>query len=184
MDRTLKVYSKTGHLFAEFTFNYEDRQQASVHYVEYHPLSNDDEEYQSTSVIPGMEMDTHLPFIQFDSIEKIKAYDKEVVKKEMGRYMKDAPDTYKYVYDPDPILQRYVVDSHRGSIGMINVLYSFIENTKEVKFLSATHPRFDVDISADSLETNISCIMRIPVYLDRDEMPMGAFDIKKLPVWY
>jgi hypothetical protein len=184
MDRTLKVYSKTGHLFAELTFNYEDRQQASVHYIEYHPLYNEDEEDDNKSVFAGMEMDTYLPFIQFDSIEKIKAYDKEVVKKELGRQMKDAANTYKYEYNPDAILQRYVVDSHRGNIGMVNVLYSFIENTKEVKFLSATHPRFDVDISADSLETNISCIMRTPVYMDRDEMPMGAFDIKKLPVWY
>jgi hypothetical protein len=98
--------------------------------------------------------------------------------------MKDPASSYKYVYDPTPVLLRYVVENHLGCIGMINALFSFIENTKEVKFLSATNPRFDVDISSNSLETNLSCILRIPVYTDRDEREISPYDLKKLPPWY
>ncbi len=184
MDRTLKVYSKTDHLFAEFTFNYDQRQQATAHYIQYRRLYNDDEEDEGKSVYPGMEMDLYLQYRQFDSIDQIKAHDVELVKKELGRDMTDDPRTYKYVYDPQPVLLRYVVENHRGCVGMVNILFSFIENTKEVKFLSATNPRYDYDLSSNSLETNLSCILRIPVYLDRDVTEISPYDLKKLPPWY
>jgi len=184
MDRTLKVYSKTDHLFAEFIFSYEHRQQATVRYTEYRRLYNDDEEDENKSVFPLHEMDSPLDFIQFDSIERIKAYDIETVKKLMGHYMKDPAGSYKYTYDLTPVLLRYVAENHLGSIGIINVVFSFIENTKEVKFLSATNPRFDMEISSDSLETNISCILRIPVYTDKDVRELSSYDLKKLPPWY
>jgi hypothetical protein len=85
MDRTLKVYTKTDHLFAEFTFNYDQRQQATVHYIQYRRLYNDDEEDEGKSVYPLMETDRYLHYIQFDSIDKIKAFDVDVVKEELGR---------------------------------------------------------------------------------------------------
>ncbi|MDF2434233.1 MAG: hypothetical protein JWP44_3864 [Mucilaginibacter sp.] len=183
MDRTLKVYAKTDHLFAEFTFNYDHLRQATAHYIQYRRLYNDDEEDENKSVYPLMEMDVHLQFRQFDSIDEIKAYDIEIVKKELGRDMTDARG-YTYVYDPQPVLLRYVAENHRGCIGMVNVLFSFIDNTKEVKFLSATNPRFDFDISSNSLETNISCITRIPVYTARDVGEINSYDLKRLEPWY
>lgn len=185
MDRTLKVYAKTGHLFAEFTFNYEHPQQATCHYVEYRRLYRDDEEDESKSVYPGMEMDLHLQFRQFKSIEEIKTHDMELVKKELGREMKDQPNTYNYVYEATPILLRYVVANHIGCIGMVNILFNFIDNTKEVKFLSATNPRFDFDMSSNSLETNIACISKIPVYQERGDIgEISPYDLKRLPPWY
>ena len=98
MDRTLKIYTKTDHLFAEFVFIYDHPRQAKVHYTQYRRLYNDDEEDEGKSVYPGMDMETHLDFRQFDSIEQIKAYDIEVAKKELGRDMTD-PGGYNYIYD-------------------------------------------------------------------------------------
>lgn len=183
MDRTLKVYAKTGHLFAEFTFHYDHPRQATAHYIQYRRLYNDDEEDESKSVYPGMEMDLHLTFRQFDSIDQIRAHDMEVVRKELGGDMTD-PRGYTYVYDPVPVLLRYVAANHIGCIGMINVLFSFIDNTKEVKFLSAAHPRFDFELSSNSLETNISCISRIPWYTDRDVREISTHDLTRLDPWY
>jgi hypothetical protein len=100
MDRTLKVYSKTDHLFAEFTFNYDHPNQATAHYIQYRRLYNDDEEDENKSVYPAGEMDVYLQYRQFDSIDQIKAYDTEIVKKELGRDMTDPAGSYKYVYDP------------------------------------------------------------------------------------
>jgi len=184
MDRTLKVYTKTDHLFAEFIFNYDHPNQASGRYIQYNRLYNDDEEDESKSVYPGMEMDLYLNYRKFDSIDQIKAHDRDLVKKELGRDMKDPADSYRYVYPTEPVLLRYVAANHVGVIGMINIVFSFIDNTKEVKFLSATNPRFDHDISADSLETNISIITRIPVYTDRDIREISSHDVKRLPPWY
>lgn len=185
MDRTLKVYAKTGHLFAEFTFNYGYGKQATAHYIQYRRLYNDDEEDENKSVYPGMEMDLYLQYHPFDSIDKIKEHDRQLVEKELGRDMTADPKTYNYVYESQPILLRYISETHRGCVGIINVLYSFIDNTKEVKFLSASNPRYDVEISANSLETNISCIERIPVYQDRAEpRNIDTHDLKRLEPWY
>jgi hypothetical protein len=185
MDRTLKVYTKTDHLFAEFTFNYDHARQATAHYTQYRRLYNDDEEDENKSVYAAGDREVYIQFRQFGSIDEIKANDEELVKKELGRDMPDPSGTYKYVYDPQPVLLRYVAANHRGCIGMINVLFSFIDNTKEVKFLSAANPRFDVDISSNSLETNISCILRIPVYHDRGEPgEISSRDLKRLEPWY
>lgn len=183
MDRTLKVFAKTGHLFAEFVFYYDHRSQATAHYTQYRRLYRDDEEDESKSVYPGMDMDLHLSFQQFASIDQIKAHDEALVKKELGRDMTD-PRGYTYVYNEEPILQRYIVANHIDLIGVINITYSFINNTKEVKFLSATNPRYDMDLSSNSLETNLDCILRIPVYMDRDVREISPYDLRRLPVWY
>lgn len=180
MDRTLKVYAPTGHLFAEFSFYYDQPRQATAKYIQYRRLYNDDEEDESKSVYPRWETDLYLSFVQFDSIEKIKAHDRDLVKKESGRDM-TAPGQYTYVYDADPVLQRYVAANHTGCIGMINIAYSFINNTKEVRFLSAEHPRFDWDLSSHSLETNLSCILRIPLH---NERIISVHDLNRLPPWY
>ncbi len=184
MDRTLKVYTKTDHLFAEFIFSYDQRSQATAHYIKYRRLYNDDEEDENKSVYPQHEMDVYLSYREFDSIDQIKAHDVEVVKKELGRDMTDPANTYRYFYDQQPVLLRYIVANHIGCIGMVNILFSFIDNTKEVKFLSGTNPRYDIDISSNSLETNLSCILRIPVYTDRDTREISPYDLKRLAPWY
>ncbi|MBC7862970.1 MAG: hypothetical protein IAF38_08335 [Bacteroidia bacterium] len=184
MDRTLKVYTKTQHLFAEFTFNYDHARQATAHYIQYRRLYRDDEEDESKSVYPMDERDLYLNFKQFASIDEIKKHDVELVKKELGRDMTDPLATYKFVYEEQPILLRYIVANHVGCMGMVNVLYSFINNTKEMKFLSAFNPRFDYEISTNSLETNLSCILRTPLYVDRDVREISSYDLKRLDPWY
>ncbi|MCW3101739.1 MAG: hypothetical protein JWO09_179 [Bacteroidetes bacterium] len=182
MDRTLKVYSSTQHLFAEFVFSYDQARQASAHYIQYRRLYDDNEEDDNKSVYPSMDMDVYLSFRQFNSIDEIKAHDIDVVKKQLGRDMKGE---YTYVYEPAPIQQRYVAEHRNGLVGLVNIMYSFIDNTKEVKFLSGTNPRFDFEISSNSLETNLSCILRIPVYREREEPgEISIHDLKKLPPWY
>ena len=57
MDRTLKVYSKTKHLFAEFVFNYDRAQQATAHSIQYRPLNEEDDDEESKSVYPLAERD-------------------------------------------------------------------------------------------------------------------------------
>ena len=185
MDRTLKVYAKTGHLFAEFIFSYDHPKDASVHYIEYNRLYRDDEEDENKSVYPGMESDRRLDFRKFKSIDEIKAHDKEVVKREMGHYMKDPIGSYRFEYDPAPVLLRYIVANWRDTFGMVNVMFSFLDNTTEVKFLSAINPRYDFDISSNSLETNVECIVRIPLFMDREEpREINSHDLKRLEPWY
>jgi hypothetical protein len=183
MDRTLKVYAKTDHLFAEITFNYDKERQAGAHYILYRRFS-DDEEDENKSVYPMDERDLYISFRQFDSIEQIKAHDKDLVQKEFGRDMPDPASSYKYVYQSEPIYLRYVISNPRLLIGLVNIIYRFIDNTKEVKFLSGIAPRFDYDLTSNSLETNLSCILKIPVYTDKDTMEMRFYDMKKLPPWY
>jgi hypothetical protein len=86
MDRTLKVYTKNGHLFAEITFNYDRERQAGAHYILYRRLYNDDEEDENKAVYPLDERDLYVTFRQFDSIEQVKAHDIELVKKEFGLF--------------------------------------------------------------------------------------------------
>ncbi len=183
MDRTLKIYTKTEHLFAEFDFHYDHANQAKARYTMYRRLYNDDEEDDNKSVYPAYEADLYAQFRQFSSIDEIKAHDVDFVKKELRGDMND-PRGYTFVYDSSPVLLRYVAENHQGCIGMVEIRFSFIDNTKEVKFLSATHPRFDVDISSNSLESNIDCILRIPVYTDRDIRQLYSYDLKKLGAWY
>jgi len=184
MDRTLKVYTKTDHLFVEITFNYDHERQAGAHYILYRRLYTDDEEDESKSVYPLYDSDLYLTFRQFDSIEQIKAHDIELVKKEFGRDMPDPANTYKYVYDPTPVYLRYIAGTDRRFVGIVNIMFSFIDNTKEVRFLSGTNPRFDHELTSNSLETNISYILRIPVYTDRDITEIYSHDLKRLPPWY
>jgi hypothetical protein len=184
MDRTLKVYTKTDHLFAEIIFNYDHERQVNVRHIEYRRLYNDDEEDENKSVYSLGERDLYVPFRQFDSIEQIKVYDKDLVEKELGRDMTEPKSTYKYVYDPTPVYLRYIAGSDRHFVGIVNIMFSFIDNTKEVKFLSGTNPRFDHELTSNSLESNINCILRIPVYTDRDITQIYSRDLKRLPPWY
>jgi hypothetical protein len=184
MDRTLKVFTKTDHLFAEFIFNYDRPRQATAHWIQYRRIYNDDEEDESKSVYPLMDRDIYLDFRQFGSIDQAKAHDIEVVKNELGRDMTDPAGSYRYFYPPDPVLLRYVAANHIATIGLIDVRFSFIENTKEMKFLSAANPRFDYELSTNSLETNLSCISKIPMYRDGEIYEINPYDLTRLEPWY
>lgn len=184
MDRSLKVYTSTGHLFAEFTFNYDHKNQASGKYTLYRRLYDDNEEDENKSVYPLFDMDLYLNYRKFDSIEHIKKHDIEVVQKSVGRDMTD-PKGYTYVYSPDNVLLRYVAANHLGCIGMIDIRFSFINNTKEVKFMSAANPRFDFELSSNSLETNLDCIAQIPMYNKWGEPgEISTHDLTRLEAWY
>lgn len=184
MDRTLKVYTNTDHLFAEFTFYYDQPRQVSAHYTLYRRLYNDDEEDESKSVYPLDDRDIYADYREFTSIEEVKNFDMALVKKYAGHDMTDPAGSYRYVYPSEPVLLRYVAANHVKVIGIIDVRFSFIENTKDLKFYSAEHPRFDFELSSGSLETNISCIAKIPVYWDREPYQINQHDLKRLEAWY
>lgn len=68
---------------------------------------------------------------------------------------------------------------------MIDIRYSFPGNTKEMKYLSAKHPRFDFDLATHAFETNVACIRQIPIYTDRgDVIEINPSDLQQLEVWY
>lgn len=184
MDRTLKVFSKTGHLFAEFIFNYDTHRQVNCHYTLYRRLYNDDEEDESKSVYPSDDRDIYVDYREFKSIDEVKSFDAALVKKYAGNDRATPAESYSYVYPADPVLLRYVAANHARIFGLIDVRFSFINNTKELKFYSAEEPRFDFDISATSLETNLSCIAKIPVYWNREPYEINPHDLKRLPEWY
>jgi hypothetical protein len=184
MDRILKVFAPTGHLFALFVFNYDRPNSATGKYTTYRRIYNDDEEDEHKAVYPMMEMDFYPGFKQFSSINEIQANDRRLVLKEVGRDM-DKPDLYKYVYGEEPILYRYVTDSEHYNIGMINIYSSFINNTKELRYYSAKESRFDFEISSNSLETNIDCILRIPFFAhDGEVVSLNYHDLRRVPTGY
>lgn len=183
MDRTLKVYAKSGHLFAVFKFEYDNRNQAGGVYTMYRRLYNDDEEDEDKRVFELATLSIYPHYRKFDSIEQIKEHDKQFVKQNLGHEMEN-PESYNYVYEEQPVLYRCIVENHRGFVGMVNIIFSFINNTKEVKFLSGSEPRFDFDLTSDSLESNLECMMRIPVYTDRNIEEIRPNELRRLPEWY
>ncbi|MCC2546212.1 hypothetical protein LJY25_07130 [Hymenobacter sp. BT175] len=183
MDRTLKVYAKTGHLFAQVVFYYDQPHQVTAHYTLYQALDQGDGEDESKSVYPVSDRDLYVPFRQFASVKEIKAHDVEFVKKAAYGDMAD-PRDYSFTYDSTPILLRYVIEGHPVYKGLVNVLYSFEDNTKEVRYLSASNPRFDHELSTNSLETNIACIARIPIYYNGELFPINHNDLTRLEPWY
>src|SRR5688500_2362045 len=150
MDRILKVYAKTGHLFAEFKFYYDQPRQVSAYYTQYSPLDIEGPD-DIKSVIPLMRGELYVNYREFASIEEIKAHDVQLVQKELGRDM-DKPEDYTYEYPEHITMHRYVAQNHIGCIGLIDIRFNFISNIKELKFMSGADPRFDHELSSGSLE--------------------------------
>lgn len=184
MDRTLKVYAKTGHLFAEINFYYDQPRQVTAQCTEYRRLYNDDEEDESKSVYPGYSRDLYLQYREFSSIDEIKAHDRQLVERELGREMTAPPGDYTYTYPEDIVLHRYVAQNHLGAIGIIDIRFSFINNTKELKFISAAHPRFDYELASNSLESNINCIGKIQLYDLEEPRQISPSHLTRLEPWY
>ena len=159
MDRILRIYTKTDHLFAEFIFSYDQRQQAYVNYTGYRQLYADDEpESEGKSVYPIDYMDYHMPYQEFKSIEEIKAFDRNHVKERIREDL----STYKFVYNPDVVLYRYVAKNHRNVLGIVNIRVNFTDNIKELEFISGIRLYDDCILSSNSLEGNFNLMERIP----------------------
>jgi len=181
MDRTLTVFKPSGHKLAEIVFAYDKPQQASAYVTEFRQLYDDnDPDDESKSVYESGTREHYLNYRQFDSIDQIRAFDREFVRKELGRDLTSPLESHRFEYGEEPIMQRYVAANHFGVIGMANVRYSFSANLKEVSFLSGRSPKFDTEISANSLETNLSCLLRITEY---DTPIIHPSDLNKLPLW-
>jgi hypothetical protein len=157
MDRTLRVYAATGHLFAEITIDYEHAQNVSARCTVYQPAEGPED---LKTVVPLIMFPLELPYREFASIEEMQAGDVQTVKEQLAAHMTDEPGNYTYAYDDQPVLVRYVA----GDTGIVDIRFSFAGNTKHLKFISAINPRHDCELSSLSLETNISLISRIPVY--------------------
>lgn len=176
MDRILRIYTKTDHLFAEFHVSYDERKQAYVNYVGYRQLYSDDEpESESKSVYPIDHMDYHIPYREFKSIDEIKQYDREMAKE---RLRDELTDSHTFVYEPEEVLYRYVIKNHRNIPGIVNIRVNFAENFKELELISGINPRDDYRMSGSSLEGNFAMIESIPddhvKYSDRQKIAPDA----------
>jgi len=159
MDRILRIYTKTDHLFAEFIFSYDQRRQLYINYTGYRQLYSDDEpESESKSVYPIDYMDYNESFREFKSIDEIKAWDKEHVKQRIHENL----STHKFVYEAEDVLYRYIVSNHRNFPGIINIRANFLENKKELELISGINLRDDCSLSSNSLQDNFDLIELIP----------------------
>ncbi|RYY65776.1 MAG: hypothetical protein EOO12_06095 [Chitinophagaceae bacterium] len=185
MDRILKVYSKPGCLFAELSFSYDRPGQAGGKLTLYNAIEYDYGDGDvSYSVYPLYEQELHEPYRRFASIEEAQAYDRDLVRKQLGHEMK-AELTYTYVYPEDPVLDRYVLENHLGCQGIFDIRYSFIGNTKTMSFRSGEHARKDWDVSAGALDSNIDCILQVPVpQYDGEIGHINYHDLRKLESYY
>jgi hypothetical protein len=181
MDRLLTIIKPSGHKLAEINFTYENGRSAKASVREFRQLYDDnDPADESKSVYDAGEREYYVDYREYDSIEKIRAADVDFVQKELGRDLKDPIGSYQFIYDDQPVLQRYVIANNRQVIGMVNVRYCFIDNTKEIEFLSAESPKYDTTVSSSSLQTNLSCMVALTKY---GETFINPHDIKKLPLW-
>jgi hypothetical protein len=146
---------------------------------------DNDPDDENKSVYPSMDMEHYVTYKEFKSVDEIKAYDKDFMKREIGRYLNNIDlNKCRFEYATDPVLYRYIMANHQGFMAMINVLFSFVNNTKEIKLLSGYNPRFDVDVSTNSLESNVAAIVKMPLFMDRDQREISAYDLKRLEPWY
>ena len=49
---------------------------------------------------------------------------------------------------------------------------------------AGANPRFDYELSSDSLEPNISCISKIPLYEHGEVREINYHDLHRLEPWY
>lgn len=183
MDRTVRIVKASGHKVAEITFNYDGLREASARITEFGQLRADDDpdDEDLKSVYERYSYDSYLQYQEFDSIDKIKAFDRDFAKRELRNLLTGPIDRYTFEYAADPVLLRYVLTAYNGVTGLVNVRFSFADNTKEVAFLSGQNPRFDTELSSNSLETNYSCMSRLMIY---EDSILSISDVKRLDPWY
>ncbi|MDO7851501.1 hypothetical protein [Hymenobacter convexus] len=150
MDRTVRIIKASGHKVAEITFNYDGVRQATARITQFGQLRDDDDpdDEDLKSVYELYSHESYLKYQEFDSIDKIKAFDRDYAKNKLRNHLTEPIARYTFEYDADPVLLRYVLTTNRGVTGMVNIRFSFINNTKDVAFLSGQHPRFDMELSS------------------------------------
>ena len=157
MDRKLLIHSKKGYLFAEFNFNYEERNRVTGNYTQYGHYETDPGEY---STYPIITIDLWPEYKKYRSVDEIKAYDLGVVKDRLGREMGNMND-YIVSYEAEDHLSRYLIQNHREVVGVVNIRSNFLQNMKELEFISTLSVYHDEKIMSDSLEGNFDLIQRI-----------------------
>jgi len=183
MERTCIIFKPSGHKLAELTFSYDWNNWGTVSVVEFQQLNAEDyPDEESKLVFESSHYELRHPPRQFASIDAIRAFDRDFASRELWLRHDYALATCQFEYSPDPVLLRYVVSRPNKIIGMCDVYFSFINNTKQVAFRSAEHPRFDMELTADSLETNLSCLGRFRLY-DEPIIHQGL-DIAQIGPWY
>lgn len=183
MERTCTIFKPSGHKLAELTFTYDWNDWATVSVVEFRQLYDDnDPNDESKSVYESIRNEHQHAPRQFASLAAIQAFDRDLASRELGAHYDLELANCRFEYNPDPVLLRYVISSPRQVVGLCDVYFSFIDNTKRAIFRSAEHPRFDMELTADSLETNFSCMSRFSLY----EKPVihRGHDITRLEAWY
>lgn len=182
MERTCTIFKPSGHKLAELTFTYDWDNWATVSVVEFQPIDTDDLGDESKLVYEGCRYELQHAPQPFASLAAIQAFDRDFASRELWLRHDHALASCRFEYSPDPVLLRYVVSSPRRFIGLCDVYFSFIDNTKRVTFRSAEHPRFDMELTADGLETNFNCMGRITKY--GEPAIYRGLDIAQLGPWY
>jgi len=182
MDRTLTLIKPSGHKVAELVFSYDEARWANVAIKEFRQLYDDDDPSDdSKSVYESYQHDDKLPYQPLDSIEKIRAFDQQYVQQKLGRDLPLPLASYRFEYAADPVLLRYVLTTPRAVVGMVDIRFSFSDNTKQVAFRSAKHPRFDMDLTLTALEPNYGALSQLTIY---DDPVLFGCDVEKLEPWY
>lgn len=183
MERTCTIFKPSGHKLATMTFNYDWYHRATVSVAEFRQLyADDDPDDESKSVYESSQYELHHAARQFAFLDEIKAFDRDFAGRELWLRQDYPLATCQFTYDPAPVLLRYVASYPNKLVGMCDVRFSFPDNVKQVSFRSAEHPRFDMDLTADSLETNLSCLGRIELYGEPIISP--GLDLAQLGPWY
>jgi hypothetical protein len=184
MERTCTIFKPSGHKLAELTFTYDWNNWATVSVVEFRQLYDDNEDPsdESKSVYEASRYEQQHAPRQFASVAAIQAFDRDFASRELWLRHDHALANCRFEYSPDPVLLRYVVSHPRRVVGLCDVYFSFIDNTKRAIFRSAEHPRFDMELTADSLETNFSCMGRFSLY--GEPVIHRGLDIAQLEAWY
>lgn len=182
MDRTLTLFKPSGHKVAELTFSYDEARWADVSIAEFRQLHDDDDpDDDDKSVYESFKQNDKLRYEPLDSLDKVKAFDRQYVQQHLGRQLPLPLADYRFEYATGPVLLRYVLSTPRGVVGLVDIRFSFTGDTKQVAFRSGREPRFDIDLELTALTTNYEGLSQLELY---GEPVLPGCDVAKLAPWY
>ncbi|WP_448698889.1 hypothetical protein ACFGVR_18530 [Mucilaginibacter sp. AW1-3] len=161
MDRNLRVL-KNDILFAELVFIYETQVSGNVSVTMYgsKPIGDG-----LSTVFPLVTYRTEFSHSLLTTFDAIEEFDRGFLKSQPAPPQpEDLADVASITYDDsmalvyDAVHYRYVFNSPFG--GIADVYANFIENTKELKFISGNSISGDNSASSNSFETNLNFCIR------------------------
>ncbi len=160
MERHLQVYDKSGALFAEFYFNYETATSGEVRITTY----TQGETIAGIDIKPVIPLTTYtVPFShgKINSIDEIKKFDQSPAIDQLLEAAGMSIRNMDFVYPSTVRAFRYNILHQADCVGIVNIRANFIENIKELEFMSASRIKSDEALSSNSLETNQALLRRM-----------------------